>query len=101
MVNTSGVTESDTITSPTIVDTIDYLCSQISETNLFCFTIDSKDVNFHSGSKALLQALESAFGPQFWSHFCVVFTRWGSSEDSKKARDEAHLTEERRTKGIR
>jgi hypothetical protein len=82
MVNTSGVTPSDTTTSPTVIESIDYLCYQINEANLFCFTIDATDMNFHSGSKALLQALQTAFGPKFWSHFCIVFTRWGSSEES-------------------
>ena len=68
---------------------------------MFCFTIDGQDMKFHEGSKALLKALAKAFGKQFWSHLSIVYTRWGSSEEKKTARQDQNLTEEQRTHDIR
>ena len=57
-----------------------YLKSDVGVVKSFCLVVNGhRDARFDRGTISLLKALDKDFGPVFWQHVCIVFTRWGQS----------------------
>lgn len=79
---------------------IKYLKEEVKMIKMFCFTVNGQEPRFDKGTRLLLKVFEQSFGPTFWDHMCVVYTRWGHDQARVIERKRSKLTEESRTNEV-
>lgn len=96
VIDTPGLSESMSADSKHIIGMIKYLKEVVKYVKLFVFTVNGQEPRFDTATRLLLKTFNSSLGAAFWDHCAVAYTRWGNSEEQKRNRKRAKLTEESR-----
>ena len=96
VVDTPGLSDGHGRDSSHMKDMTNYLKNEIRFVKLFVFTCNGEEPRFDHTTNKLLDTFEKNFGPEFWSHTIICYTRWSEDEEDQAKRRRADITAEKR-----